>query len=473
MLEKLLTQSADFDGDATKTHEREPVMIHPLIADCPAQRHATLEFQSPDEIRRVQDELLVQHVRYAAQHSPFYRERFRQAGLDPAGVQGITDLAGLPCTEKADLTERNEYFLAVPPEEIVDVCLTSATTGTTPTQLLQTAGDLARLAYNEQQAFGMLGVGPSTTLLVGAALDRCFMAGLAYFLGAVRLGARAVRAGAGSEAQHWQTIRATHPDTIMCVPSLMRRIAEKVIEMGEDPREAGIRRLIGIGESTRDASLALLPAGQKIEELWGATLYSTYASTEIAATFCECRERRGGHLRAELLVVEILNEENRPVAEGELGEVVVTPLGVQGMPLIRFRTGDISYRMDSPCACGRNTPRLAPIVGRKNQMLKYKGTTLFPSTLLAALEGREDVLGVFVEARRNPDGTDRVVACVALRDGIRPEQVMDSLCEQMRAYARVVPEIEFVSPEMFEQRVHQSGKRKRVTFHDFRNETQG
>ncbi|HPS02626.1 MAG TPA: phenylacetate--CoA ligase family protein, partial [Candidatus Sumerlaeota bacterium] len=90
-------------------------MTHPLIADCPAQRHATLEFQSPDEIRRVQDELLVQHVRYAAQHSPFYRERFLQAGLDPAGVRGIDDLAGLPCTEKADLTERNEDFLAVPP----------------------------------------------------------------------------------------------------------------------------------------------------------------------------------------------------------------------------------------------------------------------------------------------------------------------------------------------------------------------
>ncbi len=446
-------------------------MTHPLIADCPAQRHAALEFQSPDEIRRVQNELLVEHVRYAAQHSPFYRERFREVGLDPADVRGVTDLAGLPCTEKADLTERNEDFLAVPAEEIVDVCLTSATTGTTPTQLLQTAGDLARLAYNEQQAFGMLGVGPSTTLLVGAALDRCFMAGLAYFLGAVRLGARAVRAGAGSEAQHWQTIRATRPDTIMCVPSLMRRIAEKAIEMGEDPREAGIRRLIGIGEPTRDATLALLPTGQKIEELWGATLYSTYASTEIATTFCECRERRGGHLRAELLAVEILDEENRPVADGELGEVVVTPLGVQGMPLVRFRTGDISYLMNSPCACGRSTPRLAPIVGRKNQMLKYKGTTLFPSTVLAALEGCEEVHGVFVEAHRNPDGTDRVVACVALRDGIRPEQMTDGLCEQMRAYVRVVPELEFVSADVFERRVHLSEKRKRVTFHDFRNET--
>ncbi len=294
MLEQPLTQSADFDGDATERQERDRLMPHPLIADCPAQCHAALEFQHPEEILRVQNELLVEHVRYAAQHSPFYRERFREAGLDLAGIRGVTDLEALPCTEKADLTERNEDFLAVPAEEIVDVCLTSATTGTTPTQLLQTAGDLARLAYNEQQAFGMLGVGPSTTLLVGAALDRCFMAGLAYFLGAVRLGARAVRAGAGSEAQHWQTIRATRPDTIMCVPSLMRRIAEKAIEMGEDPRKAGIRRLIGIGEPTRDATLALLPAGQKIEELWGATLYSTYASTEIATTFCDARNAGGG-----------------------------------------------------------------------------------------------------------------------------------------------------------------------------------
>ncbi|HUT22852.1 MAG TPA: phenylacetate--CoA ligase family protein, partial [Sumerlaeia bacterium] len=223
--------------------------------------------------------------------------------------------------------------------------------------------------------------------------------------------------------------------------------------------------MAAIGESTRDADLELLPAARRLEEMWNAPVHSTYASTEIATAFCECPERRGGHLRPELATLEILDDAGGPVPSGGVGEAVVTPLGVQGMPLVRFRTGDISFLIDDPCPCGRRTPRLGPILGRKNQMLKYKGTTLFPSSILAALEGRDEVTGAYVEARRGEGGTDRVIVKVNVS---KAEITTDDIADMLRAHIRVAPEVVLVSEAELQERTAQPSKRKRATFFDFR-----
>ena len=331
---------------------------------------------------------------------------------------------------------------------------------------MQSAADLARLAFNESGAFAMMGAAPGDTVYICAALDRCFMAGLAYFLGGVKRGLRMVRGGSGSAAQHWHALKLTGAAALIGVPSLMRKIAQFGLESGEDPAGLGVKKLFAIGEPVRDGRLEMLPASRSLEQMWGARLYSTYASTELATTFAECEARRGGHLRPELAVLEILDDEGTPLSAGEAGEVVVTPLGVTGMPLVRFRTGDIAFVLDGACPCGRNTPRLGPILGRKNQMLKYKGTTLFPSMILAILEGHSGVHGGYVEAHRNPDGTDRVVVCVAARDGsLSP----GPLAEELRAHLRVVPEIVMSSPEELERKVNPAGKRKRTIFFDLRD----
>ena len=351
-----------------------------LLADCDAMCDRETEFALREEIEAMQLRRLREHLAYAGEHSPFYRERFAQAGFHAEDVRTLGDLAAAPTTSKSDLTERNADFLAASREDIVDVCLTSATSGPHATVLEQTVSDLARLAYNEQMAFAMTGIGATDTLLVGAALDRCFMAGLAYFMGGVRLGARCVRMGAGSPAQYWQLVETTRPTAIVSVPSLMCKVAEHALEMGADPASVGVRRLLAIGEPTRGGDMELLPVARRLQELWGAPLHSTYASTEIATTFCECEARRGGHLRPELIVLELLGESGGPVASGEMGEVVVTPLGVRGMPLVRFRTGDISFLIDEPCACGRTTPRIGPVVGAQEPDAQVQGHDGFSQT---------------------------------------------------------------------------------------------
>ncbi|MDT8379896.1 MAG: AMP-binding protein [Desulfotignum sp.] len=365
--------------------------------------------------------------------------------------------------------ENEKRFFCADPREIVDICLTSGTSGAQATMIPLTATDLSRLAYNEEIALGMAGISSSDTLLVCAALDRCFMAGMAYFLGGVRLSAAIVRGGSGSAAQQWELVRRTRATAIVGVPSLMYKIGEFALEQKENPAATNVQKLIAIGEPTRDKSLSLLPISQELETMWDAPIFSTYASSEMATTFCECEARLGGHIRPEIIVVEILDSKGHPVPPGEEGEVVVTPLGVTGMPLIRFRTGDISHLVASRCPCGRTTPRLAPVYGRKNQMLKYKGTTIFPNAIISALEGDSRFQGGYVEARRHPDGTDRVILYAALKEKGGSSDTLSWIKDRLRAAVRVVPEIKCISREEADNKVYQfHKKRKRITFFDQR-----
>src|SRR5690606_2425013 len=125
-----------------------------------------------------------------------------------------------------------------------------------------------------------------------------------------------------------------------------------------------------------------------------------YGVTEIANSLCECDAGAGGHLHNEQLHIEIVDDNSQPVADGEIGEIVATTFGVEAMPLIRYRTGDCAAIFRESCSCGRNTPRLGPIVGRKNQKLKFKGASLFPSTLTLVLEESAEVESFVVIARK-------------------------------------------------------------------------
>lgn len=122
-----------------------------------------------------------------------------------------------------------------------------------------------------------------------------------------------------------------------------------------------------MGENIRNGDFSLNPIGKRITDAWKIKLYSTYASTEMQTAFTECTECRGGHLQPDLLIVELLDEMNKAVAPGEPGEVTITTLGVEGMPLLRYKTGDICVANDESCACGRNSLRLSPVMGRKSR----------------------------------------------------------------------------------------------------------
>jgi len=425
--------------------------------------HRKLEFSSPQEIRAVQEGLLRRHLLYLAAHSPYYRSLFKTRSINPAAIT-LDTLHTLPLTDKTALGQHNDEFLAISRSAIVDMVLSSGTTGK-PTTMLYTENDLRRLAYNEELSLESCGLTRDDIVLLTCTMDRCFIAGLAYFSGVRSLGAAAIRNGLSGFESHLDIIERLKPTAIVGVPTFLLKLGQFLQSRDIDPRQSGISRLICIGEPVRDRALQFLRVGASLETVWGAKVYSTYASSETITSFCECTAQQGGHLHPNLAVVEIVNDQGEVLPSGELGEVVVTPLSIEGMPLVRFKTGDMSFLIDAPCSCGRQSPRLGPIVGRKNHMIKFRGTTLYPNSIYAVLDALPGISEYYVTATSDFDLSDVVKVTVALRD---QSCTAEMITDKLQARLRVRPEVLVASEEDVKRQVFAGNSRKLIRFVDKR-----
>ncbi|MCK9417882.1 MAG: AMP-binding protein [Nitrospirae bacterium] len=426
-------------------------------------RNKKLEFSAPGEIRMVQEGMLKKHVQYCADHSPYYRQLFREQGID-AGAVTLDRLSDLPLTDKTALSLRNEDFLAVPMSRVVDIVLSSGTTGK-PTKMMYTENDLRRLAYNEEISFTSCGLTRDDIVLLTCTMDRCFIAGLAYFSGVRSLGAAAIRNGLSSVDSHFEILRRLAPTALVGVPTFLLKLGQFVQSQGIDPRSLGVKKMICIGEPVRDRMLAFLRVGENLEAVWGAKVYSTYASSETITSFCECTAQQGGHLHPDLAIVEIVNDRGELLPGGESGEVVVTPLNIEGMPLLRFQTGDVSFLIDEPCDCGRQSLRLGPILGRKKQMIKFRGTTLYPNSIYTVLDSFPGISEYSVIATSDYDLSDVIMVQVAVNDASCSAAM---IMEKLQAHLRVRPEVVIVSEESVKRDVYPGNSRKPIRFVDKR-----
>jgi phenylacetate-CoA ligase len=422
-----------------------------------------LPYKTDEEIRQYQSERLVRQLEYVSGHSPFYR--LHLAGQDLSVIRSVDDLILLPVTTKEHLQEKNMDFLCVDSDAIVDYITTSGTTGD-PVTFALTENDLERLADNEYASFLCADGSRSDIYQLMLTLDRRFMAGLAYFLGLRKLGAGIIRVGPGNAVLQFDTIRRTSPTVLVTLPSFLLKLIDYAQQNGIDLSETSVKSAVCIGEPIRDSEFRLNKLGQRIRDHWDIKLYSTYASTEMGAAFTECSEGKGGHLNPEMIVVEFLDDQDRPVGEGELGEVTITTLGVEGMPLVRFKTGDICHHFAETCKCGRNTVRLGPIVGRKKQMIKYKGTTLFPPAFYEILNEIEEVENYIVEVSTNSIDTDDIVVIIGC--GRADQDLEKRIKDHFRARLRVAPAIRFMTPDEVKALQLPKMSRKPVTFIDKR-----
>jgi len=435
-----------------------------------------IEFESIDNIKAFQDDKLRKAVLYLKEHSTYYQRLFDKCHININNIRQIEDLVNIPFTEKKDLQLFNEDFLCVPKEKVIDYITTSGTLGE-PVTFGCTEVDLQRLAYNEKKSFSCAGLHPGNILQLMTTIDKRFMAGLAYFLGIRELGASIIRVGNGIPELQWDTIMRIKPDSIMCVPSFIPRLIQYAEEHNIDYKNSSIRKIIGIGEGLRNQDFSLNLLGQQIKNKWNVQLFATYSSTEMGSTFSECEYGCGGHVHPELIIVEIIGEDNMPVADGEIGEVVITTLGVEGMPLLRFRTGDMCAKMVEPCKCGRNSYRLTPLVGRKNNMIKLKGTTLYPPAINDILDNTDYVQNYVVYVQESEAGTDDVVVKVGLKSDAlakhkaiaeNPGAIVEDLKNRFRAHLRVSPKVE-IHPVAEVQAINFPPKtRKPVKFIDLR-----
>jgi phenylacetate-CoA ligase len=398
-----------------------------------------IEYLSRGEIKRFQEDKMREALQYLSLHSPFYQRMFREYGIDVRQIRALEDLQQIPFTGKQDLQRHNDDFLCVPREKVIDYITTSGTLGD-PITFAMSDKDLDRLAYNEKLSFLCAGVRPTDIVQLMTTLDKRFMAGLAYFLGLRKLGAGIIRVGNGIPELQWDTIRRIRPNTIMCVPSFILRIIEYAEENGIDYRNSSIKKVVCIGESLREQDFSFNLLGQRIRAKWDVALYATYASTEMATTFAECEYGCGGHHHPELIICEVVDENGATVEDGSIGELVVTTLGVESMPLLRFKTGDLVSIHTAPCRCGRTTMRVSPVVGRTNHMIKFKGTTLYPPALFDVLDNAPYIENYVVEVNYNDSGTEQIIVRVGLRHASTHDVVKD-LKDRFRAKVRVAPEI--------------------------------
>ena len=413
----------------------------------------------------MQEPKLQQLLRYVAAHSPFYRELFEANKIDIESIKSLDDLTRIPTTEKDDLQKRNNDFLCVPAQDVVEYTSTSGTLGG-PVTIALTDNDLDRLACNEYNSFLCADGTKDDIYQLMLTLDRQFMAGIAYYLGIRKIGAGIIRLGPGVPSLQWETILRLKPTAIVAVPSFLLKLISFAKENHIDINSTSVKKAICIGENIRNTDFSLNILGKKITESWDIKLYSTYASTEMQTAFTECHAGKGGHHQPELVIVELLDENDQQVEPLTPGEVTITTLGVEGMPLIRYKTGDICMYVDEPCSCGRTTLRLTPLMGRKKQMIKFKGTTLYPPALFDLLSERDEILDFVVEVYANEIGLDQV--SLYLVPAEHSEECDHGIRAYLQARLRVSPHIKYVSPEEIQKMQFNEASRKPVKFIDRR-----
>lgn len=423
-----------------------------------------LRSSSPESIEKTQLTTLRKHLLHAAK-TPFYNQLLETSEFVSNSEIGLDEiLQSLPLTSRVDLDLHHEQFGLTHFKPIHDVALTSGTTGNSVV-VPYTESDLTRLAFNEAISFYSAGVRQNSKVLLTVTLDRCFIAGLAYYSGVTFLGATAIRSGPGQPARQWEVINRLQPDVIVGVPTFLLELGRWGQNNNIDVAASSVKSIITIGEPARRPDCSPTPVGMEIENLWRAGIYSSYGATEFETAFGECSAGQGGHVHPELMIAEIVDDNGNVVADGERGEVVVTPLGVEGFPLVRFRTGDIARMYSSPCSCGWNTKRLGPIEGRLAQRLKYRGTTMYPESIFHVLQDLQGVSASYVEVRSSADGADDVVVIVGSDDGGLDKKDIESL---LQARLRVIPAVQIKTSKEVLNTMNVTGGHKPKKFFDYR-----
>lgn len=417
------------------------------------------------DIKIFQEEKLQELLAYLEGNSPFYQRLFKENNIQISDIQTLEDLQKIPTTSKNDIQQNNDDFFCIPQNQIVDYSTTSGTLGD-PVTFGLSDNDLERLAYNEAISFACAGVKKGDVVQMITTIDKRFMAGLAYFLGLRKMGASVVRMGPGIPELQWDSIFRYQPKYLITVPSFLLKMIDYAEKHEIDYKNSSVFGAVCIGESIKNQDFTDNILSQKIKEKWNIQLYSTYASTEMSTAFTECEHQVGGHQHPELIITEILDDEGNPVKDGESGELTITTLGVEALPLLRFKTGDLVKAHYEPCKCGRNTMRLGPVVGRKQQMIKYKGTTLYPPAMNDILNDFEGILCYQIVIQSNEIGLDEII--IKLSTEREEESFEGEVRDHFRAKLRVSPKIEIVNFDVLSKTVFNPNSRKPITFIDLR-----
>jgi phenylacetate-CoA ligase len=413
------------------------------------------------ELEQLQLERLEATLSRVYRHVPFYRRRFDALGFDPDEFRSAADLARLPFTTKADLRENHPYGLfAVPLRDIVRVHASSGTTGLS-TAVGYTRNDMRTWANLTARVLVAGGVGKDDVVQI--AFDYgLFTGAFGLHQGAERLGASVVPVSSADARRQVAIMRDYRTTALVTTPSHALAIADAMIEMGVNPAALSLRHGL-FGAEPWSESMR-----KEIEEKLELSATDNYGLSEVMGPGVagECREKQGLHLAEDHFLFEVIDPETlAPLPEGHTGELVITTLTKEGIPVVRYRTRDLTSLSSAPCPCGRTSRRMARVKGRTDDMLIVKGARVFPSEIEAVLfeiEGTEPHYQVQVDREA---GADVVTVLVEVSESIffdemkRQSVLRETIVRRLATELGVTVEVKLVGKKAL---ARSDGKARRV-----------
>ena len=404
-----------------------------------------IETMPRQELEQLQLERLKSTVKHCM-YSPFYQEKFKELGITPDDIKTLDDVRKLPFTTKEDLRDNYPFGICcVPMKECVRLHSSSGTTGN-PTVVLHTQKDLDEWANAVARCLWMVGSRPEDVFQNSAGYGM-FTAGLGFQYGAEKVGMLTVPAAAGNTTRQIKFIKDFGTSVLHAIPSYASRIYEVMKEEGVDPRKDTKLRVLCIGAEPHSEEQR-----KRIEENLGVKAYNSYGISEMMGpgVAFECQEQNGLHIWEDYFIVEIIDPVTlEPLPDGELGELVLTTINREGMPLLRYRTRDLTRIISGDCPCGRTHKRLARLQGRSDDMIILKGVNIFPiqieKILLKFKELSTDYL-ITLESQKNGDTMtiDVELSQLFTDDYKRLQQLEKDITRQLKDEILITPKVRLV-----------------------------
>lgn len=352
-----------------------------------------LERMPRPDLERHQLDKLREQLAYVRERSPFYRRKLEAAGVAPAEIRSLEDLRRLPFTEKDELRESQERcppwgdFACITPKDAVRVFQTSGTTGR-PVRVMLSRKDWFE-HYYDQFSYFRCGYGLTADDVLFVPFNYgLFVAWWGFQMAMERAGLMVIPGGGLSSKDRLRAMLDWGATTVCGTPSYLLYLAETARKNGIDLPGSPIRKVIAAGEP----GAAVLATKKALESQWGAECFDDVGSTEISNFGFECTCHQGTHVVESMLLAEVLDPETlAPLPDGTVGELVLTNLSCESMPLIRYRTRDLVRFNRATCECGRTFLRLdGGILGRTDDMFHFAGVNIFPTQIQNLLHGVDD-----------------------------------------------------------------------------------
>lgn len=393
-----------------------------------------LEDLSKIDLEKLQLERLNTTIEYAVQ-SPFYKELYRDKGISAGSIKNITQIQDLPFTTKQDLRNNFPYgFLALPKKEIIRLHSSSGTTGN-PTVVFHNRHDIKSWANLMARSLFCAGV-RDTDVFQNICGYGLFTGGLGFQYGIEALGCLSIPAGAGNSLRQIKLMQDYGTTVAHAIPSYLGRLYEVFEAAGLDPKKDTQLHTLVIGAEPHTEEQR-----GRIEEMFGVKAYNSFGLSEMngPGVAFECTHQKGLHIWEDAFLVEIVNPDTlQPVEDGECGELVMTTLDRQAMPLIRYRTRDITRIIPEKCECGRVHRRIDRITGRTDDMFIVKGCNVFPMQIESVLLKIPEVGSDYMITLETINDSDEMVVEVEVKKNWFNGDIrrLDSLSKQITAQIR-------------------------------------